>query len=136
MGARNLTNQSKTFNRDEVSLTCKAVGAGASNPTLFKGLGFAATLPLVRTSSGKYTLTLADKWAALLDYNIRVIDSTGLRHYSTTVTSETVSSTKIIVFEVYGAATTVAPARSDLAATDIVLISLKVSNTTQVPNGN
>lgn len=136
MGARNGTNDQFTLNRDQWTLTCKAVGAAAANPTGFKGLGFADTLPLVRTSSGKYTLTLKDKWAALLGYNIKVIDSTGLRHYECTVTSETVASTKIIVFEVYGAASTVAPTRSDLAVTDIVLIEVTLSNTAQVPNGN
>lgn len=133
MGARNGTHQQFTMNRDQWELTGKCVGAAGANPTGKKGIGIAS---IEWVSTGKYRITLDDKWAALLGADFRVIDSTGLRHYEVTITSETVSTTKQIVFEVYGAASTVAPARSNLATTDTLLITLKLSNTVQVPNGN
>ncbi len=133
MGARNLTDSSKTFNREEVSITSKCVGAAGASPTGLKGLGVAS---IAWVSTGLYDITLSDKWAALLGADFHVIDSTGLRHYCFTIVSETVSTTKVIRVKVFAAATTVAPTLANLAATDIWLIGLKLSNTLQVPNGN
>lgn len=134
MAARNMNEGVKTLMRDVVKLWAKCVGAAAANPTGQKGLGFPSAA-FAWVSTGKYTLTLSDKYAALLDAHFRVIDSTGLRHYSIAVTSETVASTKIITFEVYGGASTVAPTRTNLAATDTLLVELTLSNTAQVPAG-
>lgn len=132
MAARNGSNQQFTMVRDMWSLFGRCVGAAAADPTGLKGIGI---LSITRSSSGKYVITLNDKWNALLGYNFRVIDSTGLQHYSITVSAETVATTKTITIEVFAAATTVAPTRADLAATDILLIELNLSNSKQVPTG-
>ncbi len=133
MGARNGTQKQFTMNRDEWTLTGKCTGAAGASPTGLKGIGIST---VAWVSTGIYDITLVDKWAALLDYNFSVIDSTGLRHYSFNVKTETVSSTKIIRINVFAAASTVAPTLADLATTDTLRFSLKLSNTSQVPNGN
>lgn len=132
MAARNTTDMLALLNRGDVLLTGSCVGAGAANPTSVRGNGIAS---ITRNSSGKYTITLADKYAALRGWSFGVIDSTALRHYEVTVSAETVASTRTIVIEVFGAATGVAPARSDLATTDTLRFSLHLSNSAVVPAG-
>lgn len=134
MAARNYLKNIATLHRDVVKLWAKCIGAAGATPTGQKSLGSPAAA-FAWVSTGKYTLTLSDKYAALLAADFRVIDSTGLRHYSFSITSETVASTKIITFEVYAAASTVAPTRADLAATDTLLVELTLSNTAQAPTG-
>jgi hypothetical protein len=133
MAARNGTHQQFTMNRNEWSLTAKATGAAGASPTGLKGVGIAS---LAWVSTGIYDLTLSDKYAALLGATFNVIDSTGARHYCITIKTETVSTTKIIRFTVFAAATAVAPTLADLVSTDILMIQLKLSNTLQTPNGN
>lgn len=133
MGARNGTHQNFTMNRDQWELTGKCVGAAGANPTGLKGIGIAS---IAWVSTGLYDITLSDKWAALLDANFIAIDSTGLRHYIFTVVSEAVATTKVIRVKVFAAATTVAPTLANLETTDTLRFSLKLSNTSQVPNGN
>lgn len=133
MAARNATHMNYSMNRGQVTLTGKCVGAGAANPTGLKGIGITS---ITRSSSGKYVITLADNYAALLAAQFMVIDSTGLVLSSVFVSAETVASTKTITIEVFGGATTVAPTRRDLAATDTLRFMLTMSNTQQVPNGN
>jgi hypothetical protein len=134
MGARNATHMNYTMNRDEIELTGRFIGNGAASPSAanVKGLGIAS---VAWVSTGKYDITLQDKWAGLLDANFSVIDSTGLRHYSVSMSSVLVSTTKVIRIEVFAAATGVAPTRADFAATDTVRFSLKLLNSLQVPNG-
>ena len=133
MAARNGTHQQFTMNRDQWELTAKATGAAGASPTGLKGIGIAS---IAWVSTGLYDITLTDKWAALLDANFVVIDSTGLRHYCFTIVTETVSTTKIIRVKVFAAATTVAPTLANLETTDTLRLSLKLSNTVQTPNGN
>lgn len=132
MAARNLNHGVKTFLREVVKIYGKCVGAAGANPTGVKGLGITS---ITWVSTGKYLITLEDKYNALLNADFRVIDSTGLRHYSFSITSQTVSTTKLITVEVYAGASTVAPTRADLAATDTLLVTLELSNTQQVPAG-
>lgn len=132
MGARNTTFNRGYQTRDTVEVMGKCVGAAAANPTGLKSQGGIASI--ARTSSGKYTITLTDKWAALLEWNFNVVDSTAGNHYLFTVSSETVTTTKTIVVEVFKGATTVAPTRADLATTDTLRIKLVLANSQQVPN--
>lgn len=134
MAARNFAKNIAVLNRDMVKLFAKCVGAAAANPTGQKGLGFPAAA-FAWVSTGKYTLTLSDKYAALLAADFQAISSGGIKHFSFAITSETVASTKIITFEVYSGATGVAPTRADLAATDTLLVELTLSNTAQAPTG-
>lgn len=133
MAARNATHMNYSMNREQVTLTGKCVGAGAGDPTGLKGIGITS---ITRSSSGKYVITLADKYAALLAAQFMVIDSTGLVLSSVFISAETVATNKTITIEVFGGATTVAPTRRDLAATDTLRFMLTMSNTAQLPNGN
>jgi len=133
MAARNATHMNYTMNREQVSLTGKCVGNAGANPTGLKGIGIAS---INWVSSGKYTITLSDKYAALLGAQFMVIDSTGLTLSSVFISAETVATNKTITIEVFGGASTVAPTRRNLAATDTLRFILTMSNTSQVPNGN
>lgn len=132
MAARNTTDNLAMMNRGDVLLSGSCVGAGTSSPTSVKGNGITS---ITRSSSGKYVITLADKYAALRAWSFGVIDSTAARHYEITISAETVASTKTITIEVFGAATTVAPARSDLATTDTLKFTLLLSNSANIPAG-
>lgn len=133
MAARNATHMNYTMNREQVSLTGKCVGNAGASPTGLKGIGIAS---IAWVSTGKYTITLADKYAALLGAQFMVIDSTGLTLSSVFISAETVATNKTITIEVFGGASTVAPTRRNLAATDTLRFILTMSNTSQVPNGN
>lgn len=130
MGARNGTHQQFTMDRDTWELHARCIGAAGATPTGLKGIGIAS---IAWVSTGIYDITLVDKWAGLLEVNFSVIDSTGLRHYTFNVKTETVSTTKIIRINVFAAATTVAPTLANLETTDTLLVTLKLSNTLQVP---
>lgn len=132
MAARNFTEAQLTMNRDSVELTARCVGAAGANPTGFKGLGVAS---ITWVSTGKYRVTLQDKYMGLLGANFKVIDSTGTKHFSITITSETVATTKVIEFEVYSAISGTAPTRANLATTETLLVEVKLSNTSQRPRG-
>jgi len=133
MAARSTTLFSKTFNREQNTITGKCVGNAGANPTNVRGLGIKS---ITWVSTGKYLVTLEDKWAALLQCDGNVIDSTGLKHFRITPSAETVATTKTITLEVFSGATTVAPTRADLAATETLMLTLTLSNTQQKPNGN
>lgn len=133
MAARTTTFINHTMNREQVTLTAKCVGAAGANPTSVRGIGIAS---ITWVSTGKYKVTLQDKYAALLKYHASVIDSTGLRHYSITASAEDVATGKTVTLEVFAAETTVAPTRADLETTDTLLLELVLSNTQQKPNGN
>lgn len=132
MAARNTIDTTGNMNRGDVILTGSCVGAATSNPTSVKGNGIAS---ITRSSSGKYVITLSDKWKAIRDWSFNVIDSTAARHYEITVSAEDVATNKTITIEVFGAATTVAPARSDLATTDTLKFRLMLSNSSNIPAG-
>lgn len=134
MAARSTTLFSKTFNREQNTITAKCVGNAGANPTSVRGLGVAS---ITWVSTGKYLVTLQDKWNALLQCEANVLDSTGTKHFRITPSAETLSSGgKTITLEVFSGATTVAPTRADLAATETLMLTLTLSNTAQKPNGN
>lgn len=131
MGARTLTEQSYNSLRDRVNLIAQCIGAGAANPTGLKSGGLVTSI--VRNSAGNYTITLADKWAALLNFDGIVLDSANATHYAMNLVSEAVASTKTIVLQVWGAATGVAPAKFDLPATATLKLDITLTNTQQKP---
>lgn len=133
MAARSTTLFSKTFNREQNTITAKCVGNAGANPTNVRGLGVAS---ITWVSTGKYLVTLQDKWNALLQFEANVLDSTGAKHFRITPSAEDVATGKTITFEVFAGATTVAPTRADLAATETLMLTLTLSNTAQKPNGN
>lgn len=130
MAARNACEKLYSMNRESFVLTGKCVGAGAANPTGKKGIGVST---VTRTATGKYTITLEDKWAALLSLDLQVIDSTGANQFTFNIVSETVASTKTINITVFKSATAAAPAIADLATTDTLLFKIWLSNSQQLP---
>lgn len=108
----------------------RCVGAAAANPTGLKGNGIAS---IAYVSTGKYTITLQDKWAGLVSASFTVIDSTGLKHFLVTPSAETVTSSKTISLSVSSAAFGSAPALANLATTETLLIELVLSNSASTP---
>lgn len=132
MGARSLTEQSYNNLRDRVDISFQCVGAAAANPTGLKSANALVT-SVVRNSAGNFTITLADKWAALIGFQACILDTANATHYGINAVSETVSSTKTIIFQVWGAATGVAPAKVDVPATGTIKVILTVTNSQQKP---
>lgn len=132
MGARNGISEQYTLMRDLWKLFGKCVGNGAANPTGLKGLGITS---IVWVSTGKYTITLDDKWAALVNFSATVINSAGTTLSQCFLSAQTVATTKTLTLEVFGGATAAAPARRDLTSADTLLFEATLSNTTQVPTG-
>lgn len=124
------TDNQYTFVRGLYVLKGKGVGNGTGNITLTEGNGMSATL--VRTSSGVYTLTLDDKYCGLIGFKANVI-STLTTHFSVRLDSETVATTKKVVFRCFTAASASAPALADLASTDTLCFGLYLCNTSAVP---
>ncbi len=133
MGARNLTEKLFAMNRDSLVLTGKCVGNGAASPTGLKGIGVAS---VAWVSTGKYTITLSDKWAALLNFTSVVINSAATTLSVVFVSAETVATNRTITIEVFGGTTGVALARRDLTSADTLRFTIELSNTVQTPNGN
>ena len=138
MAARNTSPFSRTMNREQITITGKFVGAAAANPTNVRGVGVSSVL---RLGSGKYIIVLQDRWNGVLMPKFQEIDSTGLKHVHFTVSNVTLvnntyGGVTTVTVEVFAGATTVAPARADLATTDTACFELTMSNTAQTPNGN
>lgn len=92
MAARNMTHP-RTIQREMVILAGKGVGAGANPLT---GLVFPGVTSITHLgSTGKYRVTLDDKYDALLACTGNVEDLTAPDDWSVTIDSDTVSS-KII----------------------------------------
>lgn len=132
MGARNGTENTYTLMRDLWKLFGKCVGNGAANPTGLKGLGITS---IVWVSTGKYTITLDDKWAALVNFSASVLNSAGTTLSQCFLEAETVSTTKTLTLHVFGGATAVAPTRRDLTSADTLRFEVTLSNTVQTPTG-
>lgn len=131
MGARALTSENYNSLRDRVDLVFQCIGAAAANPTGLKSGNMISTI--VRNSAGNYTITLTDKWAALLGFQATVLDSANATHYEVTLVSENVASGKTIVMQVWGAAAAAAPSKADLPATATLKAVITVTNSQQKP---
>lgn len=132
MAARNGSSQQYTLMRDLWTLIGKCVGNGAANPTALKGLGITS---IVWVSTGKYTITLDDKWAALVGFKATVINSAGTTLSQCFLEAETVATTKTLTLHVFGGLTAAAPARRDLTSADTLRFEVTLSNSVQVPTG-
>lgn len=130
MAARSSFSSQHILSPDIHRVVGRCVGAAAANPTGLKGNGIAS---IAYVSTGKYTITLSDKWAGLVIANFSVIDSTGLKHFLVTPSAETVASSKTISISVSSAAFGSAPALANLASTETLLIELVLSNSSSNP---
>jgi hypothetical protein len=126
MAARNFGNETHVAQPGVFELFLKGPGAGAANITLTHGLGVNPTL--VYAATGKYTITLSDKWAALLHYNGAVIDATTEDDWEVVVLTETVASTKTIQIAVFKGGTAAA-----LTTDEILMLRLTMLNTSAIP---
>lgn len=99
MAARNFGNELKIAVPGLTALFLKGTGAGAADITLTYGMGMSPTLD--QTGTGLYTLTLKDKYTALVHANLEVIDATTPDDWDVRVVSETVSTTKLINIAVF-----------------------------------
>jgi len=106
-------------------------GAAGADMTAIKGAG--VTSIAYGGSAGRYVITLADKWNALLAFHAQVVDASGNAHWSVNVVSEDVASAKTITIQVWSAATTVAPALANLSTDEKLKFTAILSNTAQPP---
>ena len=132
MAARNFTEQAHTMQRGVVKLFCTATGggSGAQTFTLTNNAGSAvASVVQADSGAGVVTITLADKYAALLGAHVTIGHATysTINEYVGNFTSEAVSSSKTVVFS-FG---TVAGEAADLPASTILLIELTLKNTSR-----
>jgi hypothetical protein len=111
-------------------LFARGTGAAASSLTAVKGVTSIAWV-----STGKYTVNLPRKFAGLLGFDATVINSAGTTLSNVFVSAEAVLASKTITIEVFGGATTVAPARRDLTTADILIMEIVLEDTNTKPAG-
>lgn len=113
MAARNTTHMTGSLQRGLVKLYLKGVGAAAADITLTYGLGISGVID--QTGTGTYTITLTDKWAALIHASFNIIDGGTVDDWVINVVSETVATTKTILLTVFkGGAAANIPATATL----------------------
>lgn len=132
MAARNFTEQAHTMQRGVVKLFCTATGGGAGAQTfaLTNNAGNAvASVAQADAGAGVVTITLADKYAALLGAHVTLGHATyaTINEYVGNYTSNDVSGAKTVVFS-FG---TVAGEAADLPASSILMIELTLKNTSR-----
>jgi len=115
-----------TLERGLVTLYLKGPGNGTGNITLTRGLGASTTV--VRNSTGTYTITLSDKYAALLCVSGCVIDATTPDDWEVIVAAETVSTNKTIQIGVYKGG-----AAADLSSDEQIMLQIVLSNSSVIP---
>lgn len=111
-----------------VDIFARGTGAAAASLTTVKGVTSIAWV-----STGKYTVNLPRKYAGLVGLRGTVINSLGTTYSVVFVSAEAVAASGTITIEVFGGLTTVAPARRDLAATDILLLEINLMDSAQKP---
>jgi hypothetical protein len=99
MAARNFGNEIHTPQGRVTELFLRGPGNGAADITLTHGLGVSPTLTYAAT--GKYTITLTDKYAALLHISGSVLDATTEDDWTVVPLTDTVASTKTIQIAVF-----------------------------------
>ena len=126
MAARNFGQEIRVAQPGIFELFLKGPGNGAANITLTYGLGVSPTLTYAAT--GKYTITLSDKWAALLHFNGAVIDATTEDDWEVVVLSETVATNKTIQIAVFKGGVAAA-----LTSDEILMLRLTLLNSSATP---
>jgi hypothetical protein len=126
MAARNFVNGTKALQREVVKLWAKGVGAGAADLTGLESAGGGVESIEHDGSTGLYTVTLADKYAGLLQVGENVIDATSPDDWKVVVVAEDVAGAKTINIAVFKGG-----ALTDLTTDDTLLLELTLKNTQQ-----
>lgn len=107
-------------------LFLKGTGAGAADITLTRGLGINPTVD--QTGTGLYTITLTDKWKALLHADFNVIDTTTPDEWVVNLAEELVSTSKTIKIAVFKGGTL-----ADLSTDEVLTGEIVLTNSSLVP---
>jgi hypothetical protein len=121
MAARNLKRNIAHFTPAPIVIFGKGTGAAAADLTALVSAGAIASIAY--TATGRYTITLADKYNSLLWVAGCVIDATTPDDWEVCVVSETVSSTKTILIAVFKGGTL-----TDLTTDEKLLLNIVCSN--------
>lgn len=93
MASRNFNNECLHLEREVVKLYVKLTIGASGAVTLTRGKGVASA---ALTATGRYTLTLDDKYSRLLYANGNVMRTTGTCDEQIKLNAETVASTKTV----------------------------------------
>jgi hypothetical protein len=126
MANRYLHNK-QSINRGVVQLSGRFRILGNTTPangtfTKVYGDGIAS---FARSGAGEYTITLSDKWSSLLGAKLQVLAATAI-DLVPQLKSETVASTKLVVFNMLAGAT---PTDTANGVTQDVFVTLELKNT-------
>lgn len=128
MGARSLNRVQFSLERDVVRIFGSGIGAGAANLTSIKGAGVAS---VAQTATGKYTITLRDKWPGLLMFKGTVVDANATTDdWEVVVVEELVATSKTVKIAVFKGGTL-----TDLTSDRKLLFEIVIQNTSQLPRG-
>lgn len=123
MANRNFAEFRYSLEKKVVDLFAKVTVGATGAPTLARGKGIAS---VVRNSAGLYTITLADKYNALLGATVTCIVPTGVQAApNPQIVSETVATTKTVVIQFNDLST---PSATDPAEGESFLVHLALSN--------
>ena len=127
MAARNLSEHQWALEHDTVKLYGRGTGAATDALTSLKGKGISL---VDQTDTGKYTITLTDKWAGFLMFKGMVIDPGSPADWEVVVESETVASTKLVKIVVFKDGTA-----ANLTSDEKLLFEITVCPHSHLPKG-
>ncbi len=120
---------------DQVIISGKALGNGSSSLATATMAGYKAGITsIAHTATGRYTLTLEEKWTRLEDVRFTVGDTAYASVASAKIANpiaELVATSKTITFVVLDALNSFAPV--DLSTTDILYFSIVLKNSAAGP---
>ena len=127
MAARNFA-PLRALDREVVKVFGGGTGGGAAaNMSAIKGAGVSSIA--YNAATGKYRITLADKFNSLLMASFLVIDpAAGIDDWEVVIEAEDVASAKTIDIAVFKGG-----ALADMATTEKLKFELSLSNTAQAP---
>lgn len=112
----------RALQREVVELYLKCTGAGGtSNPTIDTGAGKGITSIAYNSATGKYRVTLDQKYAALMFVSGTIIEPSSVDDWEVVVEAETVSTTKRIDLAFFKGGTLAALTTGEKVLLEIVL---------------
>ena len=125
MAARS-THEPATLDQGVVVIYGGCTGAGNATPTSVLGAGVSS---IAYVSTGKYTITLSDKWNKFLLFSSCVIDTTTEDDWEVVVTAEAVATSKTVSITVFKGGTA-----ADLSTDEKLKFAITVSHTSAPPS--
>ena len=114
-------NRKQALEKEIKSLYADVAIGSSGAATVTKALGIAT---VAKSATGRYTVTLDDKYTRLMHVDVVLLDSAS-KDLTFQLVSETVSSTKVIIFACKAAATDTDPSDGDRL---LIKIDLKNSS--------